>query len=99
MSSVRDTDKIVKVSEKPTQGPRHEEKQNVRDTDPITNAQVTPEAKYTESPERKTSEHEICLICQNLMALNGTCKVCGWSRTDIKKRAFSAHHATGDSGF
>ncbi len=61
---------------------------NIRDIDKI----------GVETPTRKEQDMEYCLVCQELYS-GQKCPRCGYSREDIKKRAFSAHHSTGDSGF
>jgi len=61
---------------------------NIRDIDKI----------GVETPRRKEQDMEICLVCQTLHLLNAKCPTCGYSREDIKKRAFSRFHATGSSG-
>lgn len=56
------------------------------------------EEKTAPTPKRKEQDMEYCLVCQELYS-GQKCPRCGYSREDIKKRAFSKHHSTGDSGF
>lgn len=51
-----------------------------------------------ETPTRKTEDLDYCLVCQTLMPLGGKCPTCGYSREDVKKRAFERFHDFGSSG-
>lgn len=61
---------------------------NIRDIDKI----------GVETPTRKTEDLDYCLVCQSIMPLGGKCPRCGWTRDDVKKRAFSRFHDLGSSG-